>query len=413
MNAEATSARRVILAAVAAGLVLRLAFGLLYWNDKPLTHDEREYLALAHSLSAGRGFTYDPALDTGTAQQFGRAPGYPLFLAALGAGRLDAGRAPRVVQVAQALVGALTIWLIALIAGRSAGPRAGAAAAVVAAIYPPLIFISAYVLSESLYCGLAVGAALVLQRAVDGLDGGDSVAPRRRLRNAVLLGILAGIGALVRPAMLFFLPLALLWLVKRRQGAAAVVAVLAFAAVVAPWTIRNLRVYDRFVLIASEGGVTFWTGNHPLARGEGDLAANPALKLADLAFRAAHPGASAEALEPVYYSAALAWIRAHPADWVALEARKLFYLVVPIGPSYALHSARYRVASTLPYVIVLPFAVAGAMRRGVRRPVAMFLLAGSAVIMSLVFFPQERFRIPTIDPALIVAASALAGRPRS
>ena len=46
--------------------------------------------------------------------------------------------------------------------------------------------------------------------------------------------------------------------------------------VVTPWTVRNLRVYDRFVLVASEGGVTFWTGNHPLARGEGDLAANPA-----------------------------------------------------------------------------------------------------------------------------------------
>ena len=30
-----------------AGLALRLAFGLGYWRDKPLTHDEREYLALA------------------------------------------------------------------------------------------------------------------------------------------------------------------------------------------------------------------------------------------------------------------------------------------------------------------------------------------------------------------------------
>ena len=41
------------------GFVLRLAFGLLYWTGKPLTHDEREYLALASSLAAGRGFVYD------------------------------------------------------------------------------------------------------------------------------------------------------------------------------------------------------------------------------------------------------------------------------------------------------------------------------------------------------------------
>ena len=38
-------------------------------------------------------------------------------------------------------------------------------------------------------------------------------------------------------------------------------------------------VYGRPVLIASEGGITFWTGNHPLSPGDGDMAANPAIKL--------------------------------------------------------------------------------------------------------------------------------------
>jgi len=88
-------------------------------------------------------------------------------------------------------------------------------------------------------------------------------------------------------------------------------------------------------------------------------------------------------------------------------------LVVPIGPSYALHSARYRVASSVPYLILLPFAIAGALSKGVRRPAALYLLTGSTIAMCLVFFPQERFRIPTIDPTLIVAAAALAGRSRS
>jgi hypothetical protein len=44
--------------------------------------------------------------------------------------------------------------------------------------------------------------------------------------------------------------------------------------------------------------------------------------------------------------------------------------------------------------------------------VALALLAGSALLVCLVFFPQERFRIPVIDPTLIVCASGLAGRPR-
>ena len=86
MSLTERTARQWILVAVVAGLVLRVAFSTLYWVNKPLTHDEREYLALARSITAGRGFAYDAAQPTGTGQHFGRAPGYPVFLALIGAG---------------------------------------------------------------------------------------------------------------------------------------------------------------------------------------------------------------------------------------------------------------------------------------------------------------------------------------
>ena len=397
--------RRLLVAAAVAGFVLRLAFGAVYWVGKPLTHDEREYLALAQSLASGRGFVYGEAHETGTAQQFGRAPGYPVFLALLGPGQNAHERAPAAVKIVQSAVGALTVWLIGVWALTIAGPRAAIAAAAIAAVYPPLVVMPAYVLSETLFAALALAAALVLQRG----EGEAGIAP------PIASGVLSGAAALVRPAMLLFLPLAVLWLVLRRRPAHAVALALAAAAVVAPWTLRNYRTYGRVVVIASEGGVTFWTGNHPLARGEGDLAANPDLKRAELEFRRGHPGLTAEALEPLYYRAALSWIAAHPLDWIGLMGRKAFYTIVPAGPSYALHSARYRLASIAPYLVVLPFGLAGAVRswRSGRRPVPLFLLAGSAVLMCLVFFPQERFRIPVIDPVLIVFAASLAAGRRS
>jgi hypothetical protein len=90
-------------------------------------------------------------------------------------------------------------------------------------------------------------------------------------------------------------------------------------------------------------------------------------------------------------------------------AKKVFYLVVPIGPSYTLHSPRYYAASVASLVVLVPLAVLGLSRLGAGRGrlVGMWLLAAAAVATCLVFFPQERFRIPVLDPALILCASGV------
>jgi len=397
-----------VLAFVVLALVLRLGFALIYWQHEPLTHDEREYLALGRSVARGAGFTYpadEPA--PGTGQRFGRAPGYPAFLAALQITK-PADHAPRRVQIAQAFVGAAGVWLMAATAGRAAGARAAAIAAAVGAVYPPLVAMPAYVFSETLFSALALGAARALMTEDRSGQAG--------LSQALMGGALTAAAALTRPTMLLFVPLAAVWLAWRGNLRRAGLFVATVAVCIVPWTIRNHHVYGRWITIASEGGVTFWTGNHPLARGDGDLAANPDLKRAEIAFRAAHPGLTSEQLEPLYYRDALAWIRENPGAWIALVARKLFYTIVPAGPSYALHSARYRIASAAPYVLLLPFAAVGAWRwrlavrfgRAGPSPAPLWLMAAATVLAGLIFFPQERFRLPVIDPALIVTASLIA-----
>ncbi len=412
-NARTT---RTILFFVLVGLILRLAFALFYWVGQPLTHDEREYLALARSVARGDGFTY-PADEpsTGTGQQFGRAPAYPLFLAALGV-RAPSDHPPRRVQIAQACVGALGIWLMASIARRAAGDRAAIVAAAVAAVYPPLVFMPAYVLSETVYSTLVLALALTLQNrdSPSFPETGTVPVSGKTGTVPVFAGLLTGIAILTRPATLFFLPFLTLWMARKHAYLAATIWLTAATLCVVPWTIRNHRVYGRWIAVASEGGVTFWTGNHPLAVGDGDLAANPAIKRAELDFRAAHPGLTPEQLEPLYYRDALGWIRREPAAWFALMARKTFYTVVPLGPSYALHSVKYVAASAVPYLLVLPAAIAGALswrhaRRTSGSPAPLWLMAAGTIAAGLLFFPQERFRIPVIDPALIVTAALGAG----
>src|SRR5512143_1402154 len=118
MGGELTRMRRLTIAAVVLAFAVRAAFGVFYWVGKPLTHDEVEYLVLAHSIAEGRGFTYGGNYEPGTGQKFGRAPGSPMFRAAIGAAPAGAavpGTVPRQVQIAQSIVGALGVWMIAVI----------------------------------------------------------------------------------------------------------------------------------------------------------------------------------------------------------------------------------------------------------------------------------------------------------
>jgi hypothetical protein len=403
---DAARARRVIIAAAAAGLVLRLAFGLLYWTHQPLTHDEREYLALGQSLQDGNGLHYPPDHESGTAQRFGRAPGYPVFLATIGAPGA-ATASPVRVKIAQSILGALVVWMIGTIALRAAGPRAGALAAGIAAVYPPLVWIPSFVFSEALYMPVALGSVMLLHGARVRADKERSA--RGGGAFTIAAGLLTGVGILIRPGMLAFLPLVALWFAVRGRWSLAVAFCVSAAAAVAPWTLRNAQEYGRFVLVASEGGVTFWTGNHPLAIGEGDLAANPQIKQAEIAFRSAHPGLTAEQLEPLYYRDAFSNIAERPGWWLGLLARKAFYTVVPIGPSYRLHSTRYQLGSVLPYVLLAPLALIGMVRLARRGGAAtpLLLLALSVLLTAVIFFPQERFRIPVLDPTVIVGASVV------
>jgi 4-amino-4-deoxy-L-arabinose transferase-like glycosyltransferase len=401
---------RALGAAAAVGLAARLFFGLAYWTDRPLTHDEREYLLLAESLAAGRGFTYADADSPEPApERFGRAPLYPAFVAAVTGGPGDAGAlrsSPTSVKIAQSVIGAIGVVLIGIIAARAGGVRAGVAAAAIASMYPPLVWICAYVLSEALFSTLALAAALALDIAVERHDRSGRTWPV-----GAGAGVLAGAAALTRPAMLIFLLLAAAWLLTTRRTALAAALALGAALLIAPWTARNAVVHGRFIAIASEGGITFWTGNHPAASGEGDMAANPEIKRDNLDFRRRYPDLSPEALEPIYYREALGYIGDHPGWWLRLLARKFFYLWVPVGRSYSLHSARYRWASVVSYLAVVPFAIAGfaALARRGAPPRGLGLLAGSVVLMSVIFFPQERFRIPVLDPALIVCAGCWIG----
>ena len=192
-------------AALAAGLALRLFF---IWRFPFYSGDTKFYEELARNwLDRGVYGLYVRGALTAVDM---RVPGYPAFLAAI---YFATERGARVVMVAQAFVDLATCVMAALIAARlaPASRRAivGTVALWMAALCPFTANYSAVVLTETLATFFTTAAALVfvyflteprLDLPVDA--AGEVAARRRTLLFAgwfLLLGIIVGLGTLVRP----------------------------------------------------------------------------------------------------------------------------------------------------------------------------------------------------------------------
>ena len=187
------------------------------------------------------------------------SPGAPIFYA--GIYHLTGGVHEDLARAAVALLGALMVLFVYLLGRRLAGPGVGVGAALLAAIYPTFIDNAEQFVSEPI-------AAFTLTAAVLGfLWAGE---PGRRAWAWVLPGAMLGLTALARPEYLMFaLFLGLIALVRvaRRRDVrtgvlTAALFVGAFALVLAPWTLRNYVVLDKFVPVTTGGGKALFVATY-------------------------------------------------------------------------------------------------------------------------------------------------------
>jgi 4-amino-4-deoxy-L-arabinose transferase-like glycosyltransferase len=187
------------------------------------------------------------------------SPGAPLLYA--GVYYLTGGVHPDLARSAVALLGALMVLLVYLIGRRVGGPVVGLVAAALTAIYPTFIDNNEQFVSEPI-------AAFTLAACVLGFLWASD-----RARSAwawLVPGLFLGLTALTRPEYLIFaFLLGLLVLVRawRWRGVRVAVAstavfVAAFALVLAPWTIRNYIVLDRFVPVTTGGGKALFVATY-------------------------------------------------------------------------------------------------------------------------------------------------------
>lgn len=358
-------------------------------------------------------------------EAFFRAPLYPYALGALFA---LVGPDLLVARVVQILLGSLAAVMVGLLGARLFGRRTGLLAGLLYASAASLVVFDLELLVEALFVPLAVLALLAFERA-------------ERAPSAVAvfgLGAALGLAAITRPNILAFVPVAAAgiglaaWRVGQRGARllrTAALLALGLGLPIAPVTLHNWVASHEFDLIASQGGVNFYIGNSADASGDESFMPGPtdtATYAANgtytdnvlsagrfVAEQSAHRTLKPSEISGYWFGRAWAWIRVHPADWLRLTARKLFYLcgAFEIGDQRnltATFDAWWPFRFFPRWGWLAPLALAGALWPGERRGRMMlgsFLAVYAATVVA--FFVTERFRLPLYPAVCILAARFL------
>ncbi|MGI8754484.1 MAG: ArnT family glycosyltransferase [Acidimicrobiales bacterium] len=262
------------LAAIAAvAFAIRLVTLKTVADFTPDGGDPFWYHTQANALVRGHGFI-DPFIQRATGQLTPGAQHPPLYTLWLSVASAVGFTSYDAHKVMSCLAGVLAVVLIG-VAGRAvAGRRAGLIAAGIAAVYPPLWVIDGLLWPEGLFAAMV---AMMIWAA-------HRWAAKPSLASAAVLGVAIALATLTRGEAIGFLVVAVLplfWFVGRLRGATLVrhlaVAGLAFALLVAPWSVRNAAQFDRFMPLSTNTDEVFVYANNPYAFGLADrtLACRP------------------------------------------------------------------------------------------------------------------------------------------
>jgi 4-amino-4-deoxy-L-arabinose transferase-like glycosyltransferase len=219
------------------------------------------YWEIAHNLIWGNGFVYAPdRLSTMMLGYMKREPVYPLFLSAILAvtGTLN----PAVLAFFQALLCALSCYLLFRLGTQVFDERIGRLGAYIYALHPVSFWYTSRFASEVVAIPVLLLCLLVIERFFREINWS----------NALAVGLSLGLAALTKSAYAVLLPLVLVFLAVRgwrsasRFLATAVIVILSFASVHSLWLMRNFAISGEVVPFTTMNGVAFFLGNRIIER---------------------------------------------------------------------------------------------------------------------------------------------------
>jgi 4-amino-4-deoxy-L-arabinose transferase-like glycosyltransferase len=294
----------------------------------------------------------------------------------------------------------------------SFGPAAGAAAALLMALHPGLIYMCWRLMAETV-CIFLLALAVWW---------GGRAAAAGSARWAAAAGAAMGAAMLCKLNLVLAVPLLSAWPAwamagrggRRLAVAAAGAAGCAALLLLLPLANR-LSSAGAAEPLPSNGGETLWWSNNPLAEG---YFVDPDGTAAGRAFIDRHGQAAALAARDPFVRSradrqlAVAWVRENPGAFVRLAGRKLWNAFGPAPRSEVL--ARHPMAAWLHAALtaaLVPLCLAGMWwtRGALRAAMPLYLLLGGAVAMTVVCYGSPRFTLQVM-PFLLLFAGAAAAR---
>jgi 4-amino-4-deoxy-L-arabinose transferase-like glycosyltransferase len=265
----------------ALGLAVRLGYVIAYESDEPATGDAEFYHLSANLIADGKGYidpfrheygfagsfertlpdgtvetvpvSFEPGIEQPTASH---PPVWPHLLSVVSWLGFDSVNEHRAVGV---LIGAIGVALVGLAGRELFGDRVGLVSAGIAAVYGFLWLADGALMSEPLVTVMVPLTTIVALRWWRDPSW----------RTALLLGLLAGVGGLVRSELLAYGPLVLLAAVvlgRRPRGPLVRdlgVTVAVALVVLAPWLVRNATAFEEPILLSPTGTLMLQTNCDP------------------------------------------------------------------------------------------------------------------------------------------------------
>lgn len=340
--------------------------------------DEVDYFALAQKLIAGQGY-----VDPGGAPTAYRPPGYP-FLMALFAPWSHGVVLIKLLNVLF-LIGAMMLikHLVSTTTPHVAWLAGGAALA-----YPVWIYTASTLYPQTLCMLLLLTVvALLLRRSHYWIT-------------MVGCGLLLGLLILVAPSFQLLAPFLGLYVVAagpfhwRRNLLAAMLFAAVAGLTISPWLLRNYQVFDKFVPVATNGGVNLLFGNSEFA------GANTGVNVDLTRYMSQVQGLNEADVSKKLQGFAVDWVKNHPEDAAVLYARKLInYFNYRAELATANQGAAWK--DWLMFFTYYPLLLVVAVRLMFvrRQPLTHteMLLGGLYLcnaFLAAVFFTRIRFRLP-------------------